>query len=79
MLDRRLVEDVANALGTDKALVEKDWQVVRALGVLAVIDHGDIKPAFSGGTSLSKGWGLIKRFSEDIERLWKPMLERRRA
>ena len=53
MLDRRLVEDVANALGTDKALVEKDWQIVRALGVLAAIDRGDIKPAFSGGTSLS--------------------------
>lgn len=67
MLDRRLVEDVANALGTDEALVEKDWQVVRALGVLAALDHGDIKPAFSGGTSLSKGWGLIKRFSEDID------------
>src|SRR5262249_41532062 len=24
-------------------------------------------PAFSGGTSLSKGWELIKRFSEDID------------
>ena len=24
-------------------------------------------PAFGGGTSLSKGWGLIKRFSEDID------------
>ena len=26
-----------------------------------------VRPAFSGGTSLSKGWGLIKRFSEDID------------
>ena len=24
-------------------------------------------PAFGGGTSLSKAWGLIKRFSEDID------------
>jgi len=40
---------------------------VRALGVLAAFDHGEVKPAFSGGTSLSKGWGLIKRFSEDID------------
>ena len=27
----------------------------------------DATPVFSGGTSLSKGWGLIKRFSEDID------------
>jgi predicted nucleotidyltransferase component of viral defense system len=67
VLDRRLVEDVANALGADEGLVEKDWHVVRAIGNLAALDHGDVKPAFSGGTSLSKGWGLIKRFSEDID------------
>jgi len=48
-------------------LVEKDWHVVRVLAVLAAVDHGDAAPAFSGGTSLSKGWGLIKRFSEDID------------
>ena len=40
---------------------------MRAIGVLAAFDHGEVKPAFSGGTSLSKGWGLIKRFSEDID------------
>lgn len=63
MLDRNLVEDVARRLGTEAGLVEKDWHVVRALGVLAALDHCDVKPAFSGGTSLSKAWGLIKRFS----------------
>jgi hypothetical protein len=67
MLDRRLVERIAGALATDEGLVEKDWHVVRALGVLAALDHGGVQPAFSGGTSLSKGWGLIKRFSEDID------------
>jgi len=67
VLDRRLVEDVANRLGTDAGLVEKDWYVVRAIGVLAGVDHGEVKPAFSGGTSQSKGWGLIKQFSEDID------------
>jgi hypothetical protein len=35
--------------------------------VLANHDHGAAVPAFGGGTSLSKGWGLIKRFSEDID------------
>lgn len=67
MLDRRLVEDVAVALDTVEGLVEKDWHVVRALGVLSQLDHGALIPVFSGGTSLSKGWDLIKRFSEDID------------
>jgi hypothetical protein len=67
VLARLLVEQVAGALGTNPGLVEKDWHVVRALGVLASLDREDATPVFSGGTSLSKGWGLIKRFSEDID------------
>ena len=67
VLDRNLVEDVAGRLRSDPGLVEKDWHVTRAVGVLAVFDHGTAAPAFGGGTSLSKGWGLIKRFSEDID------------
>jgi hypothetical protein len=66
VLDRRLVEDVAARLRSDPGLVEKDWHVTHAIGVLASHDHGAATPAFGGGTSLSKGWGLIKRFSEDI-------------
>ena len=67
MLEQRLVEQVAAALQTTPGLVEKDWQVTRAIGVLAGLDHGAATPAFGGGTSLSKAWGLIKRFSEDID------------
>lgn len=67
MLDRALVEAIASELGTHNGLVEKDWHVVRALSVLAGMDHGIAQPAFSGGTSLSKGWQLISRFSEDID------------
>ena len=66
MLDRRLVEDVAAGFSPTR-LVEKDWHVTRAIGVLAALDHGGAVPAFGGGTSLSKAWGLIKRFSEDID------------
>jgi hypothetical protein len=66
-LDRRLVEDVAARLNTDPGLIEKDWHVTRAIGVLATLDHGSAVPAFGGGTSLSKAWGLIRRFSEDID------------
>lgn len=67
MPDRRLVELVARDLNTNPGLIEKDWHVTRAIGVLATLDHGPAVPAFGGGTSLSKGWGLIKRFSEDID------------
>lgn len=68
MLDRRLVEDIANRLRPGgEGLIEKDWHVVRAIGVLAALDHGEVRPVFSGGTSLSIGWGLIKRFSEDVD------------
>ena len=67
MLDRRLVEQVAEDLGTSPGLIEKDWYVVRAIGVIAEVDTAAMMPAFSGGTSLSKGWELIKRFSEDID------------
>jgi hypothetical protein len=67
VLDRRLVEQVAEDLGTSPGLIEKDWHVVRALGVILKIETGGMAPAFSGGTSLSKGWELIRRFSEDID------------
>jgi predicted nucleotidyltransferase component of viral defense system len=67
VLDRALVEAVAGALATDEGLVEKDWHVVRALGLIAALGPDGMTPVFSGGTSLSKGWGLIRRFSEDID------------
>jgi hypothetical protein len=67
VLDQPLVEAVAQRLSAAPGLIEKDWHVTRALEVLAAFDHGGAVPAFGGGTSLSKGWGLIKRFSEDID------------
>jgi predicted nucleotidyltransferase component of viral defense system len=67
VLDISLVEAVAAELGTSPSLVEKDWHVIRALGVLSKVNHEQLTPIFSGGTSLSKGWQLIERFSEDID------------
>lgn len=46
--------------------IEKDWwvsQVLKALSISIYANH----IAFKGGTSLSKGWGLIQRFSEDVD------------
>lgn len=46
--------------------IEKDWWVVQTL---RLIFEMEIAPhlVFKGGTSLSKGWGIIERFSEDID------------
>ncbi len=48
------------------AAVEKDWWVVRTL---ELVFQTEIAPTtvFKGGTSLSKAWNLIDRFSEDID------------
>ena len=51
--------------GLRSAVIEKDYYVTEALRVIAVT-AGD-KVIFKGGTSLSKGWNLIQRFSEDID------------
>ena len=65
--DRRTLGRVAGALAVDEAFDEKDWYVVQAIRALLTLDDTDFTPVFSGGTSLLKGHGLIKRFSEDID------------
>ena len=65
--DEATLSRVAGALAVDEAFVEKDWYVVQAISGLAALGSDDIVPVFSGGTSLLKGYGLIKRFSEDID------------
>ena len=58
---------VAVELGVNPAFVEKDWHAVRLVRLLAATAHESVRPVFSGGTSLSKGYGLIQRFSEDLD------------
>jgi hypothetical protein len=57
---------VAAEKNISEGAVEKDWWVTAILKVLF-----SLSPAkymfFKGGTSLSKGWNLIDRFSEDID------------
>lgn len=53
------------AEGLRAAIVEKDYYVTEALRIIAA-SAGD-RVIFKGGTSLSKGWNLIQRFSEDID------------
>ncbi len=61
-----LFNEVGAARGLVTAIVEKDFWVCWTLKRLFA---GQISPGlvFKGGTSLSKGYGLVERFSEDID------------
>lgn len=52
-------------------IIEKDYYVTEALRILA--DNFANEIIFKGGTSLSKGWNLIQRFSEDIDLFVNPV------
>ena len=67
--DRRdLFLAAAQRLGTPIGNVEKDFWVCWTLGELYHdLPSGSPRLLFKGGTSLSKAYGLIQRFSEDID------------
>ena len=46
--------------------VEKDWWVVQVLAAIFEMSVGK-HLVFKGGTSLTKAWNLISRFSEDVD------------
>src|SRR6266550_8004270 len=60
-----LLRAVADSKRQRTAIVEKDYYLCRALHVLAVNHTGEF--ILKGGTSLSKGWNLLDRFSEDLD------------
>lgn len=61
-----LSQKIAGATGMDERAVEKDWWVTVALHALSQTRYAHLM-SFKGGTSLSKGWNLIGRFSEDVD------------
>lgn len=67
--DRRdLFLSTANRLGTTAQYVEKDFWVCWALDALFNgLAPGGPRLLFKGGTSLSKAFEIISRFSEDID------------
>lgn len=60
-----LLVATAQATGLNEQFVEKDYYVTEVLRVVA--DAYGERVIFKGGTSLSKGWELIDRFSEDVD------------
>jgi predicted nucleotidyltransferase component of viral defense system len=70
-----LVATTAVTLGIDAAFVEKDFWVIEVLraatGEVTVLakdgQRYPVQTIFKGGTSLSRAYGLIERFSEDVD------------
>ena len=54
-----------DSVGLTEQLIEKDYYVTEALRIVA--ERWPTQVIFKGGTSLSKGWKIIERFSEDID------------
>jgi len=63
---RQILQQASAATGLPAHAIEKDWWVTLSLQALFSTQwKGNL--VFKGGTSLSKAWGLIERFSEDID------------
>ena len=61
-----IFEAITSTMGMTPFAVEKDWWVSRTLEIIFQMDIAK-HLVFKGGTSLSKAWKLINRFSEDID------------
>lgn len=58
--------EISRKIGIPEIAIEKDWWVVLSLDIIFSMKTAQ-HTVFKGGTSLSKAWGLIQRFSEDID------------
>ena len=66
--ERRIVfRNTAQKMGVHEAIIEKDYWVCLVLDYLFHKSDYQQHLTFKGGTSLSKCFGLIQRFSEDID------------
>lgn len=63
---KRMIEQVQEHVKLPPQSIEKDLWVTQVLHALFSLPVSD-KLIFKGGTSLSKAWNLIDRFSEDID------------
>src|SRR5690554_6690531 len=61
-----IFNQVSEKTGLPSSAVEKDWWVTLSLNIIFSLSYSE-HIVFKGGTSLSKAWNLIERFSEDID------------
>ena len=62
----QIFEETKKKTGLPIQAIEKDWWVTQTLGLIFAMDCAP-HLVFKGGTSLSKAWNVIERFSEDID------------
>lgn len=63
----RIYTETGQRMGLpSSSAAEKDWWVVHTLAIIFSMECAGAL-IFKGGTSLSKAWNLIQRFSEDID------------
>ncbi|MFV0500926.1 MAG: nucleotidyl transferase AbiEii/AbiGii toxin family protein [Bacteroidales bacterium] len=61
-----LINQMHNETNLPQVIIEKDLWVTAVLRALFELPYAD-NISFKGGTSLSKCWNLIERFSEDVD------------
>lgn len=61
-----ILNQATELTGLPAIAIEKDWWVSLCLNASFSLPYSE-HIVFKGGTSLSKGWDLIERFSEDID------------
>lgn len=64
---RPTIDTAAEALDISATAIEKDYWVSQVLHALTDTHPNDF--IFKGGTSLSKGYQIVERFSEDVDLL----------
>ena len=69
---KELLRAVEHEKSIDSSLVEKDYWMMH---VLYGLQQGKFEFELKGGTSLSKGYNIIHRFSEDIDICIEPPME----
>jgi hypothetical protein len=66
-LNEQQIRQTAIYLGLPADFIRKDYFVTKAIRLLVDIRNDYFGLVFQGGTSLSKGYGVINRLSEDID------------
>ena len=69
---KNIIEQSSVLTGIPENAIEKDFWISVLLKVIFELPYGE-NILFKGGTSLSKGWKLIDRFSEDIDLAISPL------
>ncbi|HOJ92029.1 MAG TPA: nucleotidyl transferase AbiEii/AbiGii toxin family protein, partial [Saprospiraceae bacterium] len=67
MITRKELIQKAKLIGIPPSTVDKDYVLGHFLNALFSYEWAQSNLVFKGGTSLSKAWKLINRFSEDID------------